>query len=124
VRHRGSVSETEGDPSGAPVVGEQTVAVHFVDQKVYPNFGGHDVHLVRLADDTDLQALVAWMDWTRPDGLQTPAPATFIGGLNDMPGGSTGYLTVTLEPGRYAWIAEVPGADQIGLMKSFTVSGG
>lgn len=110
--------------SGDPVVGAQTVAVHFEDQTTYSNFGGHDVHLVRLAGDTDLQQLVTWMDWTQPGGLQTPAPAQFLGGLNEMPAGSTGYLTVTLEPGRYAWIAEVPHADANGMLLAFSVPAG
>ena len=108
--------------SGEPVVGRQTVAVHFDDQTVHENFVGHDVHLVRLSDDTDLDALGAWMDWTRPAGLQTPAPAEFLGGLEEMPAGSTGYITVTLEPGRYAWIAEVPDAEAKGMLKAFTVA--
>lgn len=110
--------------SGDPVVGEQTVAVQLADQTVHPNFVGHDVHLVRLADDTDLDALAAWMDWTRAGGLETPAPATFVGGVNEMPEGSTGYMTMTLEPGRYAWISEVPDADENGLLKAFSVPAG
>jgi len=64
------------------------------------------------------------MDWTQPGGLQTPAPAVFLGGLQEMPAGSTGYLTVTLEPGRYAWIAEIPGTDANGFLKEFSVAGG
>jgi hypothetical protein len=120
-----TLSSTRGiEVSGDPVVGPQTVAVHFEDQTPHENFVGHDVHLVRLADDTDLQELVAWMDWTQPGGLQTPAPAQFLGGLNEMPAGSTGYMTVTLEPGRYAWIAEVPHADANGMLKEFSVAGG
>lgn len=117
-----TLSSTRGlEISGVPQAGQQTVAVHFEDQKVYENFVGHDVHVARLADDTDLKALVAWMDWTQPTGLQTPAPVEFIGGLQEMPAGSTGYFTVTLEPGRYAFIAEVPNADAKGLLKEFTV---
>jgi len=95
---------------GQPLVGEQTVSVHFGDQTVHENFVGHDVHVVRLSPDADLQALEKWMDWTAPGGLEIPAPAEFIGGLNEMPAGSTGYFTVRLEPGRYALVSEVPGA--------------
>jgi len=112
------------EASGDPVVGSQTVAVRFEDQKTYPNFVGHDVHLVRLAEDTDVGQLWSWMDWTQPGGLQTPAPAVFLGGLQEMPAGSTGYMTVTLEPGRYAWIAEVTGTDSNGFLKEFSVAGG
>ena len=39
-----------------------------------------------------------------------------------MPAGSTGYFTVTLEPGDYAWVSEVPGASSKGMLKRFSVS--
>ena len=55
------------------------MAVTFEDQAVYGNFVGHNVHLVRLEDDTDL------------------------------------------EPGRYAWIAEVPEANAKGMLQIFEV---
>jgi hypothetical protein len=106
---------------GEPRLGTQTVGVHFVDQAAHENFVGHDVHLVRLSEHTDMNALVAWMDWRQKTGLQTPAPATFLGGINEMPAGNTGYVTVTLEPGRYAWIAEVPNADASGFLKLFSL---
>jgi hypothetical protein len=80
------------------------------------------VHLARLEDDTDMARLEAWMDWSHPDGLQTPAPVMFLGGLNEMPAGHTGYLHVDLEPGRYAWVAEVPGARAKGMLRVFTVA--
>jgi hypothetical protein len=110
---------TEGDIGPGP----HTIAVHFKDQKPHENFVGHDVHLVRLAPDTDLDALAAWMDWTQPTGLEVPAPAEFLGGVNEMPAGSTGYLTVDLDPGQYAWIAEVPKPREKGMLKTFTVLG-
>jgi hypothetical protein len=72
-------------------------------------------------EDQDLSALEAWMDWTQPTGLITPAPAEFLGGLNEMPAGATGYFTVTLQPGEYAWIAEVPGAQANGMLTTFPV---
>ena len=59
------------------------------------------------------------MDWTRVGGLETPAPARFVGGLNEMPAGSEAYLHLDLEPGRYAWIAEVPGAAALGMLQVF-----
>jgi hypothetical protein len=62
------------------------------------------------------------MDWSAPGGLQTPAPAEFLGGLNEMPAGSTGYFTVDLEPGEYAWISEVPDASAKGMLKEFEVA--
>jgi hypothetical protein len=117
-------SEKGIEVEGTPTPGPQTVAVTFEDQKVHENFVGHDVHLVRLDEGIDLDALAAWMDWTRPDGLQTPAPATFLGGVEEMPSGSTGYFTATLEPGRYAWIAEVPSPEEKGMLKVFAVAPG
>lgn len=107
---------------GQPAPGRQTIAVHFKDQKAHENFQGHDVHLARLDGDTDLARLEAWMDWSRPDGFQTPAPVMFLGGINEMPAGQTGYLHVDLEPGRYAWVAEVPGALAKGMLQVFTVA--
>lgn len=103
--------------------GRHTVAVHFADQAAHENFVGHDVHLARLSDDTDLDTLATWMDWTQPTGMETPAPVTFLGGLNEMPAGQTGYVTVTLEPGRYAWVAEVPRAGDKRMLQTFTVHG-
>jgi len=109
---------------GTPEPGAHTVAVDFEDQTVHENFVGHDVHLVRLDESTDLETLEQWMDWTLPEGLQTPAPATFVGGTNEMPSGSTSYFDVSLEPGSYAWIAEVPGAAAKGMLVRFDVPAG
>jgi hypothetical protein len=107
---------------GAPRAGANVVAVHFSDQAPHENFVGHDVHVARLDDDTDIDALARWMDWTRRGGLETPAPVEFVGGLNEMPAGTTGYFTVELEPGRYAWVAEVPGPADKGMLKTFVVA--
>ncbi len=109
--------------TGSPVAGKQVVAVTFEDQKVHENFVQHDLHLVRLEDDTRLETLSAWMDWSSPTGLESPAPATFIGGSNEMPAGSTAFLHLDLRPGRYAWIAEVPNPAGKGLLLEFTVAG-
>jgi len=117
-----SISTSKGIEAPESVkAGEQTIAVHFVDQIVHENFVGHDVHLARLEDDTDLEKLGKWMNWASPDGLETPAPAEFLGGTNELPAGQTGYFTVTLEPGRYAWISEVPAPESKGMLKTFEV---
>jgi hypothetical protein len=108
--------EVTGDLSA----GEHTVGVRFIDQQAHENFVGHDVHLARI-DDVDIDTLAAWMDWTQPHGLETPAPATFLGGLNEMPAGATGYFSATLEPGRYALVAEVPGSEEKAMLRTFTV---
>jgi hypothetical protein len=104
-----------------PTPGKHIVAVHFEDQQVHENFLGHDVHLVRLENGTDIEELAIWMDWSQPTGLQTPAPAEFLGGTNEMSAGEMAYFTVHLEPGRYAWIAEVTNPAEKGMLKIFTV---
>ena len=109
--------EVQGDPTP----GEHTVAVYFEDQQIHEHFLGHDVHLVRLESDTDIEELAIWMDWSQPTGLETPAPAEFLGGTHEMPAGGTAYFTVRLEAGDYAWIAEVPGPAEKGMLKTFTV---
>ena len=108
--------------SGVPVAGPQTIAVTFEDQKVHENFVGNDLHLARLGDGADISALAAWMDWRFPGGLETPAPVQFLGGIQDMPAGATGYFKVILSPGEYAWVSEVANPDQKGMLKTFGVS--
>jgi len=103
--------------TGTPVSGENTIAVHFAE---HPEFGlGNDVQLARLDEDGDLQELIDWMDWMNIGGLQTPAPARFLGGTQEMPVGNTAYFTVDLEPGHYAWIAESAAAR--GMVQSFVI---
>lgn len=101
--------------------GRHTVAVHFEDQTVHEHFLGHDVHLVQLDDETLLDDLATWVNWTLPTGLETPAPATFLGGVQEMPTGTTGYFHVVIKPGTYAWIAEVPNPQDKQMLKTFTV---
>lgn len=77
----------------------------------------HDVHLARLDEGTSVDSVVAWMDWV--DRLQAPGPAEFLGGVEQMPAGSTGYMTVELTPGRYLWVSEAYGSR--GAVAEFTV---
>lgn len=117
-----SISRQGGIQMPAKVeVGLQTIAVHFKDQGPHEHFLGHDVHLVKLEEDTDLEKLNSWMTWTTPDGLNTPAPVKFLGGAQEMPAGGTAYITLDLKPGNYAWIAEVPDPDSKNMLKIFTV---
>lgn len=106
-----------------PLPGTRTFAVHFDDQSVYGNLLGHDAHLVRLDADADPAALDAWMNWAVPGGLAEPGPAgvVFLGGTEEMPGGSTAYVTARLASGTYAWIAEVDDPVARGLYATFTV---
>ncbi len=118
-----TISSTDGTSVDDEVTaGRHTVAVQFADQAPHENFVGHDVHLVRLYPDQDMSELTTWMDWTQAAGLETPAPAEFIGGTNEMPAGTTANVTVDLEPGRYAWIAEVPNAAEKGMLRTFEVA--
>ena len=99
--------------------GEHTFAVTFDDQKTHENFVGHDVHLARLSQTAEMSELVEWMNWAAPDGLMDPSPRgiSFLGGVNDMPAGSTGYFTAYLQPGTYAFISEVPKVQEKNLIQ-------
>lgn len=103
--------------------GVHTFEVHFEDQTVYSHFLGHDVHLVRLGDGVDVGGLETWMNWTIPGSLagDVPSGATFLGGVQDMPAGSTAYMTAQLTPGDYAWIAEVPDPSGKDMLVEFSV---
>ncbi|MEJ2594431.1 MAG: hypothetical protein P8100_04750 [bacterium] len=119
------ISSTEGiTVDGKVSKGRQTFAVHFKDQIVHENFVGHDVNLVKLDEHADLAVLEKWMNWLDPEGLITPSPEgfTFLGGVNDMPEGSTGYFSAHLNPGRYALISEVPNTSDKNMLKTFEVS--
>ena len=120
-----TVSSTEGivfNDSISP--GKHTFSVFYNDQIVHENFVGHDINLVRIDDNSDLKELEVWMNWADPKGLIEPAPQgfTFMGGVNDMPQGNTGYFTANLEPGTYALISEVPNASSKNMLKTFIVS--
>ncbi len=115
-------SERGFEISGTPTIGSNTIAVHFVDQVAHENFVGHDIHVARVPDDFSAEALATWMNWAQPLGLETPAPVTFLGGINEMPAGTTGYFTVELEPGTHVWVAEVPDAGKKGMLEVFTVA--
>jgi hypothetical protein len=105
-----TVTDSGLDVDGIPTPGEHLVAVHFQEEE--PGLVGKDVHVARLATDTDLDEIVAWLDFNRPEGLVStaddPAPATFVGGVHEMPLGNTAYFILTLEPGDYLWISEQP----------------
>ncbi len=104
-----------------PKAGMQTIAVHFKDQGPHEHFMGHDVHLVKLEKDSDLEDVNSWMSWADPEGLNTPAPVKFLGGAQEMPAGNTAYITVDLEPGNYAWVAEVPNPKEKNMLKTFSI---
>lgn len=106
---------------GQFVAGHNSVRVRFVEQRLYNNFVGHDAHFFRIDPDTDVEAAAQWIDFFPVDGQQSPAPAHFVGGIHDMPQGSTAYFGVELEPGDYGIVAEVPNAKEQGLFTRFSV---
>ena len=104
--------------------GPQTFSVFYKDQSVYEHFIGHDVNLVKMEDGASIKDLENWMNWADPKGLIDPSPGnvTFLGGVNNLPAGSTGYFTAELEPGNYAFISEVPNASAKNMLKTFVVA--
>lgn len=102
--------------------GRNDVRVKFAEQQLYNNFVGHDAHLFRIDADTDVDAAARWPDFFPIDGQQTPAPAKFVGGIHDMPQGTTGYFAVDLEPGEYGITAEIPEAKAKGFFERFRVA--
>jgi hypothetical protein len=106
---------------GAIRPGWNTIRVEFLEQQALPSFVGNDVHLMRVDDEQDIALAAGWMDWRTRDGLQDPAPVTFLGGINDLPAESYGYFTVNLEPGGYAFIAEMPNPGAAGFVLPFSV---
>jgi hypothetical protein len=110
-----TLSNYEMSIVGEVTAGEHTIAVHATEDP--EGLIGHDVHLARLDDDTTLEDLIPWMNWI--DALRPPVPAEFLGGAEHVSAGRTGYFTVTLVPGRYAWISE--GYAAMGMVQEFVV---
>jgi len=107
--------------SGDLRTGANTIRVDFVEQQALPSFVGNDLHLMRVDNADSIARADAWMDWRTKDGLEDPAPVTFLGGINDLPAGKHAYFTVDLEPGDYAFIAEMPGPQAAGFVLPFSI---
>jgi hypothetical protein len=107
--------------SGALRPGRNTIRVDFREQRALPSFVGNDVHLMRVDNEDSIALANAWLDWRAPEGLEDPAPVEFLGGINDMPAGTHAYFTVDLEPGDYAFIAEVPDPQAMGFVLPVSV---
>jgi hypothetical protein len=119
-----SISSSEGIIFEEKVsAGKKIFKVEFGEQKIHENYLMHDVHLVWVDQGADLSALNSWMNWADPKGLQTPAPQgfKFLGGMQEIETGRTGYFTANLRPGNYALIAEVPDPQSKNMLKTFTV---
>ena len=110
--------------------GEHTFKVTFEDQTLYDHLIGHDVHLIRMDTGTSVEEVGKWMSWMDPDGLVSSSsanslgPATFLGGVQTMTAGSSGYFHVELEPGRYAWVSEIPDPHSNQMLEVFNVPKG
>jgi len=103
--------------------GRHIFKVNFKDQILYPNFVGHDVNLVKIKEGANLKTLEKWINWLDPKGLISPIPEgfEFLGGVQDMPAGNSGYFSVNLQGGRYAFIAEIPDASKHKMLKEFEI---
>jgi len=91
------------DQEGALSPGTNTIAARFDEESK----GYQTIHLIRVEDDTDLEAVEQWQNWYTEDGLMAPAPAEFLGGgtvQSERSKGDVAYFSVEdLEPGQYAW---------------------
>jgi hypothetical protein len=106
--------------SGLAVTGNPTPGSHVVRVRVEDvpeGFIRHNVHLARLEGDQTAADVAPWLDWV--EGMVPPAPVDFLGGAGQTVSGRESYLTVDLEPGRYAWISEAHGI--AGFLHEFTV---
>jgi len=102
------------------VEGDLTAGTHVARVRVEENPEGltfHNVHLARLDGDTAVEMVATWLNWV--DEMLPPAPAEFLGGAGQASAVAESYVTVTLEPGRYAWVSEMHGLQ--GMVYEFTV---
>ncbi|MEE8595205.1 MAG: hypothetical protein V3T25_04985 [Gemmatimonadota bacterium] len=112
-----TLSNYEITTSGELTAGTRTVAVHVEENP--EGFMLHDVNLFRLEGGTEVREIVEWMDWMDLEGFRAPAPGYSLGGVEHMAAGRTGYMTVELEPGNYAWVSEGYGIR--GMVREFTI---
>jgi hypothetical protein len=112
-----TLSNFEMDIKGDLKHGKHTFSVHLVEN---PEQGfGHTVHVVRVDNDAEVDEVLRWFNFMEVDGLRTPSPYTFAGGMHLMPAGETAYFTTELEPGRYLFLSEYTG--HLGVVQDVTV---
>jgi len=112
-----TLSNFEMNIEGDLKPGKHKFSVHVTE---HPEQGfGHNVHVARVAPDTDVQEIQRYMNFMEVDGLQTPPPVQFIGGMHIIPQGNTGYFTADLEPGRYLFLSEYTG--HLGVVQDVTI---
>lgn len=104
--------------------GTYTFSVEFKEQRIYSTLLGHDVNLVKLEDPAALDSLGFWINAEDVKAFRTPAPQglTFLGGVQDLPEGEKGYFKVSLEPGEYVLISEIPRALKRNMYSRFRVT--
>ncbi|WP_027137293.1 hypothetical protein [Gaetbulibacter saemankumensis] len=119
------ISSEQGIVFNPPTkAGTYVFSVNYIDQIKHEHFQGHDVNLVKIDEPADMDSLEVWMNWLELKGLIDPAPKgfTFLGGVNDMPAGNKGYFKITLTPGKYALISEVPKPASKNMLKIFEIT--
>jgi uncharacterized cupredoxin-like copper-binding protein len=84
----------------------------------------HEVAIAKLGPATSIDEVRAFFD-----GADGPPPFELVGGINGLDAGKSGFMTLDLEPGRYAAICMIPDpASQqphlhLGMARLFNVSG-
>ncbi len=112
-----SLSNFKIETQGVFHRGKNTVAVKFLE---HPEVGlGNDLHIFKVTGDSTIAKVVPWLNWLNLEGLQSPAPAEFLGGVQEMPAGETAYFTVTLDSGNYALVAEPQASN--GMIEEFSI---
>ena len=103
--------------------GNYTFEAKFEDQKQYEHLMGHDVNLVKIENDSLITDLNNWLNIVDFNAFRSPEPEglLFLGGVEDLPAGQTGYFEATLEKGNYVLISEIPNAVERKMIKLFTV---
>ena len=103
--------------------GNHILSAKFEDQKLYEHFMGHDVNLVKVEHDSLIPTLNNWLNTVDFKAFRTPEPEglLFLGGVEDLPAGKTGYFEVNLDKGNYVLISEIPNAVERNMIKRFSV---
>ena len=103
--------------------GNYTFEAKFEDQKQYEHLMGHDVNLVKIENNSLVTNLNNWLNIVDFKAFRSPEPEglLFLGGVEDLPSGDTGYFEATLEKGNYVLISEIPNAVERKMIKPFTV---
>ena len=103
--------------------GNYTMSVYFEDQKKYEHMLGHDLNLVKIANDSLIESLGAWLNTSDLKAFRSPAPdgLTFLGGIEDLPEKNKGFITTDLNKGSYILISEIPQALERKMYKTFKV---